>query len=202
MSQVKRAMITAVCIALCVVLPMAFHSIQNAGAIFCPMHIPVLLCGLLVGWPYGLLCGLAGPLLSSLLTGMPAMGYLPCMMVELGAYGLLCGLFMKFVRTGKIYADLYISLVGGLLIGRVIAGLFRALIFSPGSYSLAAWATGYFVTCLPGLVIQLVWFEYRICADESQTRADALSCKALNIETEIKCHVVPPNFRHCIVQKI
>ena len=124
MSQVKRAMITAVCIALCVVLPMAFHSIQNAGAIFCPMHIPVLLCGLLVGWPYGLLCGLAGPLLSSLLTGMPA--------------------------------DLYISLVGGLLIGRVIAGLFRALIFSPGSYSLAAWATGYFVTCLPGLVIQLV----------------------------------------------
>lgn len=40
MSQVKRAMITAVCIALCVVLPMAFHSIQNAGAIFCPMHIP------------------------------------------------------------------------------------------------------------------------------------------------------------------
>ena len=37
-----------------------------------------------------------------------------------------------------------------------IAGLFRALIFSPGSYSLAAWATGYFVTCLPGLVIQLV----------------------------------------------
>ena len=125
MSQVKRAMITAVCIALCVVLPMAFHSIQNAGAIFCPMHIPVLLCGLLVGWPYGLLCGLAGPLLSSLLTGMPAMGYLPCMMVELGAYGLLCGLF-------------------------------RALIFSPGSYSLAAWATGYFVTCLPGLVIQLV----------------------------------------------
>ena len=43
------------------------------------MHIPVLLCGLLVGWPYGLLCGLAGPLLSSLLTGMPAMGYLPCM---------------------------------------------------------------------------------------------------------------------------
>lgn len=156
MSQVKRAMITAVCIALCVVLPMAFHSIQNAGAIFCPMHIPVLLCGLLVGWPYGLLCGLAGPLLSSLLTGMPAMGYLPCMMVELGAYGLLCGLFMKFVRTGKIYVDLYISLVGGLVIGRVIAGLFRALIFSPGSYSLAAWTTGYFVTCLPGLVIQLV----------------------------------------------
>ena len=192
MSQVKRAMITAVCIALCVVLPMAFHSIQNAGAIFCPMHIPVLLCGLLVGWPYGLLCGLAGPLLSSLLTGMPAMGYLPCMMVELGAYGLLCGLFMKFVRTGKIYADLYISLVGGLLIGRVAGKLF--------SGSMGNW-----IFCnLSARSGDSACFgsEYRICADESQTRADALSCKALNIETEIKCHVVPQNFRHCIVQKI
>ena len=49
MSQVKRAMITAVCIALCVVLPMAFHSIQNAGAIFCPMHIPVSYTHLQVG---------------------------------------------------------------------------------------------------------------------------------------------------------
>ena len=41
--------------------------------------------------------------------------------------------------------------------------------------------------------------EYRICADESQTRADALSCKALNIETEIKFHVVPQKFQtlHC-----
>jgi len=167
MSQVKRAMITAVCIALCVVLPMAFHSIQNAGAIFCPMHIPVLLCGLLVGWPYGLLCGLAGPLLSSLLTGMPAMGYLPCMMVELGAYGLLCGLFMKFVRTGKIYADLYISLVCGLLIGRVIAGLFSTDLFAgklfPGSM-------GNRIFCnLSARSGDSACFgsEYRICADES-----------------------------------
>ena len=54
MSYVKRAIITAACIALCVVLPMAFHSVQNAGSIFCPMHIPVLLCGLLCGWPLGL----------------------------------------------------------------------------------------------------------------------------------------------------
>ena len=72
MSYVKRSILTAVCIALCVVLPMAFHAIPNAGSIYCPMHIPVLLCGLLAGWPFGLLCGLAGPVLSSLLTGMPA----------------------------------------------------------------------------------------------------------------------------------
>ena len=88
MSILKRALICAVCIALCVVLPMAFHSIPDAGSILSPMHIPALLCGLVCGPWFGLLCGLAGPLLSSQLTGMPMMAYLPPMMVELAVYGL------------------------------------------------------------------------------------------------------------------
>ena len=56
----KNLAFCALCIALCVVLPMAFHAIANAGPIFLPMHIPVLLCGLACGWPYGLVCGRAG----------------------------------------------------------------------------------------------------------------------------------------------
>lgn len=156
MSAVKKSIITAVCIALCVVLPQAFHAVPNAGAIYLPMHIPVLLCGLLCGWPLGLVCGLVGPLLSSVLTGMPPAAYLPSMMVELAVYGLASGLLMRFVRTGKLYADLYISLVGAMLVGRIIAGLARALIFSAGGYSMAVWATSYFVTGLPGIAIQLL----------------------------------------------
>ena len=37
----KNLAFCALCIALCVVLPMAFHAIANAGMIFLPMHIPV-----------------------------------------------------------------------------------------------------------------------------------------------------------------
>lgn len=155
MSNVKKSIICAVCIALCVVLPMAFHAVQNAGSVFLPMHIPVLLCGLICGWPFGLLCGLAGPLLSSLFTGMPPMAYLPSMMVELAVFGLVAGLLMKVLSTGKLFADLYISLTGAMLAGRIVGGAARALIFARGSYSMAAWATGYFVTGLPGIVIQL-----------------------------------------------
>ena len=66
-SHTKNLVLTAFCIALCIVLPMAFHAI-GAGATFLPMHIPVLLCGLLCGWPFGAACGLIGPLLSSLPT--------------------------------------------------------------------------------------------------------------------------------------
>lgn len=47
-SHTKNLVLTAFCIALCIVLPMAFHAI-GAGATFLPMHIPVLLCGLLCG---------------------------------------------------------------------------------------------------------------------------------------------------------
>lgn len=155
LTYVKKAILTAACIALCVVLPMAFHAIPNSGSIYCPMHIPVLLCGLICGWPFGLLCGLAGPALSSLLTQMPPMAYLPSMMIELAAYGLITGLVMQFVHTKHDYADLYISLAAAMLGGRVVAGISKALIFAAGSYSMAAWATSYFVTAWPGLVIQL-----------------------------------------------
>lgn len=155
MSAVKKSMITAVCIALCVVLPQAFHAIPNAGSIYLPMHIPVLLCGLICGWPYGLLCGLAGPALSALITGMPPAAVLPGMLVECAVYGLAAGLLMQLVRTKHLYADLYISLAAAMLLGRVVSGIAKALIFSAGSYSMASWVAGSFVTALPGIIIQL-----------------------------------------------
>ena len=132
MSIVKKSIITAVCIALCVVLPQAFHAIPNAGSIYCPMHIPVLLCGIVCGWQYGLFCGIAGPLLSSLFTGMPPAAVLPPMMIECAVYGIITGLMMKFVYTKKTYADLYISLITAMLAGRIAAGIAKALIFARG----------------------------------------------------------------------
>ena len=155
LSIVKKSILTAVCIALCVVLPQAFHAIPNAGSIYLPMHIPVLLCGLLCGWPYGLLCGLAGPALSHLFTGMPLVSMLPGMLVECVVYGLVAGLMMC-IKTKKIYLDLYFSLIVAMLAGRVVSGIAKALIFSAGEYSMSVWVTGSFVTSLPGIIIQLV----------------------------------------------
>lgn len=157
MSKVKQSVITAVCIALCVVLPMALHSIPQAGLIYCPMHIPVLICGLVCEWQFAVVCGILGPVLSGLITGMPNMASMPSMIIELVIYGAVCALIMKAVHTKKAYADVYISLVSAMLTGRVAAGIVKALIFARGSITIAAWATTYFVTCLPGIVIQLVF---------------------------------------------
>jgi hypothetical protein len=156
MSKVKQSIITAVCIALCVVLPLAFHSIPQSGVIYCPMHIPVLICGLVCEWQFGLICGIIGPVISSIVTGMPSIVDMPSMMIELVIYGVVCALIMKVVHTKKLYLDLYISLITAMLLGRVTAGVVKALIFARGSMTITTWATTYFVTCLPGIIIQLI----------------------------------------------
>ena len=155
MTNTKRLILAGLCVALGIVLPVAFHSVANAGSIFLPMHIPVLLCGLICGWPYGLACGVLAPLLSSLITGMPPMAFLPSMLCELAVYGFVSGLLMRYVKTGKLLADLYLSLVGAMLLGRLVLGLFNAVLFRAGEYSVALWTTSAFVTALPGIVIQL-----------------------------------------------
>ncbi len=71
MSKIKKLILTGLCVAIGVVLPVALHSVPNGGSIFLPMHIPVILCGLICGPLFGLACGILTPLLSSLLTGMP-----------------------------------------------------------------------------------------------------------------------------------
>ena len=136
MSTVKKSIITAVCIALCYVLPLLFHGIQGAGQIFCPMHSPVL---------------------SNALSGMPPVSILPSMMIELAVYGLIAGIMMRCVRTRHVYADLYISLIVAIVAGRIVNGLVNALIFARGSYSMATWVAGSVVKSWPGTVIQLVF---------------------------------------------
>lgn len=148
--------IAALCVALGVVLPVAVHGIPNAGNILLPMHIPVLLCGLLCGPAYGLACGVVTPLLSSLITGMPPAAMLPSMVCELAVYGLAAGLLILLVRTKSQAANVYISLVGAMLVGRVVYGIVNALIFRAGEYSMQVWLTASFVTALPGIIIQLV----------------------------------------------
>lgn len=155
LSPVKKLVFTAVCAALCVVLPMAFHAIPNGGSIFLPMHIPVLLCGLVCGWPYGGVCGLLGPALSCLLTGMPMVAYLPSMMVECCTYGFVSGMMMKYIRTKHQTLDLYISLVTAMVLGRVVAGFAKSLIFTPGTAPFL-WVTTSLVTGIPGIVAQLL----------------------------------------------
>ena len=157
MSASKRTTLCAVCIALCYVLPIAFHSV-GLGSILSPMHIPVLLCGLICGGGAGLLCGLVGPVLSSLLSGMPPMLMLVRMIPELCVYGLVAGVVMKHLHTGSNAKDVYISMIVAMVAGRIVGGIATAVFFAvtSGVYSLALWFASYFVESVPAIAIHLV----------------------------------------------
>ena len=152
--RIQKLVLSAICLALCLVLPFLTGQIPEIGSMLSPMHIPVLLCGMICGWPFGAVCGLLGPLLSSVITGMPPAAMLPAMMVECAAYGFASGLLMKYIRTGKDNLDLYISLICAMVLGRVVAGFAKAWIFTPG-VSPFAWVTTSLVTGIPGIVLQL-----------------------------------------------
>ena len=156
MSSVKKITICSICVALCYALPLAFHALA-LGSIFSPMHLPVFLCGLICGWQYGLICGVAGPLVSSLLSGMPPASQLFHMIPELCVYGVVCGLLVQLIRTKSLYADLYLSLIPAMLMGRVVAGVVRAVVYlsSAQTYSVALWAASYFVESVPALIMHL-----------------------------------------------
>jgi hypothetical protein len=140
-------------VALGLVLPMAFHAFGLAGQIFSPMHIPVLVGGLVLGAEAGLAIGLVTPLLSSVLTGMPPwnMPVLYLMMLELAAYGALSGYLMQ--RRRNLYLALLGAMVGGrivLALGAVVTGL---LVPFPG---VVTYMSGVLLTGLPGILLHLV----------------------------------------------
>lgn len=156
MTKSKRISLCAMCIALCYVLPIAFHTVGLGNALS-PMHIPVLLCGLICGPASGLICGISGPILSSLLSGMPPVMMLFRMVPELLTYGFAGGLMMK-VRTGRSWTDVYLSLAVAMFAGRIVGGIASAVFFTitTGVYSVALWLSSYFIEAVPGIIAHLI----------------------------------------------
>ncbi len=156
MTKTKRIVIAGLCVALGVVLPVAVHSIPNAGNILLPMHIPVLLCGLICGPWHGLGCGILTPVVSGIITGMPSPAYLPPMTAELAAYGLISGLCIRLIKGKNDTARVYCALIAAMIAGRIAYGMMNALIFRAGEYSMELWLSGTFITAAPGILVQLI----------------------------------------------
>ena len=139
-------------IAIGLILPYLFHSIPQSGAIFLPMHIPVLLCGLICGWKFGLPVGIITPILSFLLTGKPSIFPIGLsMMFELGAYGLVSGLLSKKVNP-------ILALISAMFVGRIVMGIANVVIlgYAGEAYAFSGFISGAFITALPGIIIQLI----------------------------------------------
>lgn len=160
-SRTRDLTYAALLIALGLLMPQVFHMIggQQAGGMFLPMHIPVLMAGLLLGPAYGTAVGVVTPLLSFLISGMPPLAKLPFMVIELAAYGFASGLFRKILlpKTSlKRIPALLLSLLAAQAVGRVLNAL--ALLTAGDLLHLTAGgivlAGGSLITGLPGIVLQ------------------------------------------------
>ena len=158
-SAVQALVTTALLLAVGLILPFFTGQIPQIGNMLCPMHLPVLLCGLLCGWKYGLAVGFLLPLLrSAVLTAPPMFPTAIAMAFELGAYGLLVGWLYARSRW-QCVAALYRCLILAMIGGRVVWAAVRIVLsgVSGQAFTWQMFLSGAFLTAIPGIILQLVF---------------------------------------------
>ena len=154
---IRKLTYSALYLAIAIVLPFLTGQIPQIGAMLCPMHIPVLLCGFLCGPAYAAVVGLIAPLLRFALFGMPPIfptGVAMCF--ELATYGFVAGVLYR--RLPRRNASIYAALIAAMLAGRVVWGVVRALLsgVSGSPFTFAAFWAGGFANAVPGIIVHIV----------------------------------------------
>ncbi len=158
-SPLRTLVTAAMLLALGLVLPFLTGQIPQIGKMLCPMHLPVLLCGLLCGWKYGLAVGLILPPLRYVLFFAPPL--FPtgtAMAFELAAYGFLAGFLYARSRWQCVVA-LYRCLIAAMLGGRVVWAVVQVILsgVSGQAFTWQMFLSGAFLTAIPGIILQLVF---------------------------------------------
>lgn len=154
----KKLTLSAMFLAIGMVLPFLTGQIPQIGNMMLPMHIPVLLCGLICGWQYGAVLGFILPLVRYLVFGMPVL--FPtgtAMAFELMTYGLVIGLIYSFSRW-KCIISLYRALIGAMIAGRIVWAAAQMILLGVfgGTFTMKMFLAGAFFNAVPGIIIQLV----------------------------------------------
>lgn len=154
---VFHLVLSALFLALGIVLPFFTGQIPAIGNMLLPMHLPVFLCGLICGWPYGLVVGFILPLMRHFLFTMPPMVTAISMAFELAAYGGIAG-FLYGRSRWQCVVSLYRSLLIAMVAGRLVWAAVRMVMIGAAQvpFSLELFLMDGFVTAIPGIILQLV----------------------------------------------
>ncbi len=168
----RELVIGGLFIALGILVPIIFHSFGILGQVFLPMHVPVLIGGFFLSPYLALIVGIVTPLISSVLTGMPAIYPMAViMMFELGTYGLVVSLAVRKIKLSVIP-----SLILAMLAGRVSAGI--AVFILANLFGLkmnsVIFIKGVVLTGLPGIAIQLLFIPALIYSLNAYTKKNLI----------------------------
>ena len=157
-ANVQKLIISAMFLALGMVLPFLTGQIKEVGDTLLPMHIPVMLCGLVCGYKYGFVVGLLLPFLRATTVGMPPVyPNAVWMSVELAAYGLVIGfLYYRFYKKQMWW--LYCCLIISMISGRVVWGIAKTILLGMAgkAFTIQAFIVGGIIDAFPGIILQLV----------------------------------------------
>ena len=156
-SKLLKLCLAGLFMALAYTLPFLTGQIPMIASMLCPMHLPVLLCGFICGWPWGLAIGLIAPIFRALTLGMPV--FFPnavCMSFELAAYGIVAGVMHRFLPKKKPF--IYCSLITAMIVGRLVWGamMYICMGICGGFFTLSAFLSGAVFKAVPGIIVQIV----------------------------------------------
>lgn len=157
-NHVLNLTLAAMFLAIGLLLPFLTGQIKQIGSMLLPMHIPVILCGLICGWQYGLGVGFVLPLLRCALFGMPILYPTAIAMAfELAAYGFVVGFLYSHSRW-KCVVALYRCMIIAMLSGRVVWGIVQIVLLGLGEngFTLEIFITEAFLKAIPGIILQLI----------------------------------------------
>ena len=154
---VKPLVLAAMFLALGLVLPFLTGQVPQIDNMLLPMHLPVLLCGLICGWQYGGAVGLVLPLFRYALFGAPPMPAGIAMAFELAAYGAVAGFLYARSRWQCIVA-LYRCLFAALAAGRLVWAAARIVLagLAQVPFGWQLFLSGALLTAIPGILLQLM----------------------------------------------
>ena len=155
---IKNLTLTAMFLAIGLVLPFFTGQIQQIGNMLLPMHIPVFLCALVCGWKYGLPMAFILPVFRSFLFGMPPLYPTAVSMAfELATYAFVAGFLYEKSRWQCTKA-LYRCMLTAMVVGRIVWGAVQALLLGLGgnAFTFKMFISGALLNAIPGIILQLV----------------------------------------------
>lgn len=157
-TSVRKLVLASMFLAIGFVLPMITGQIKQIGQMLLPMHLPVMLCGLICGPSYGAAVGLLLPFARSVVFGMPPLyPNAVWMSLELATYGLIIGLIYKLLKKQNTLC-VTVSLLAAMLSGRIVWGIAKAILLGLGGkkFGFSMFIAGGFTEAIPGIILQLI----------------------------------------------
>lgn len=174
----KRLVLSALFLAVGVLLPSLTGSIKEIGDSLLPMHLVVMLCGIICGGKYAAFVGLSMPFLRSISLGMGMPPLYPnavWMALELATYGFVIGsMYSLKKKYSKGY--LFLCLVCSMLSGRIVWGIAKAILLGIASkpFGIKAFLIGGFVDAIPGILLQFILIPLIVALLEHNIKKDSL----------------------------